>query len=316
MMNRLAVVIKISAALGLCLTGTAWSCNTITGLDTNYNLNSNSSPTLDIQVQRTSTSTQCDWYVTVNKGDDNDGTYNRYIERNNSNQLSIDIRNEADTETLKDLPDAIPPANVISGTFGAPAEGTTKIAKYKYVLGIVPSDAKDGNYSNSWTVKLYSRIPPAVSYTQSGSSSIGANYTVATSLDVSMVATGAPFNLAQTSYSMNFGNLTQNQIQTSDMIVYANTNYTYTLSSTNGGKLKRVGGPATTPNFISYQLSIAATAHTSAVNVTTYPYTSPTVSQPNKTELRFPISVQIIDNPATRLSGTFTDTITVTLTAI
>jgi len=302
--------------LNLLNAPSSFACNDIDGIDSYFDLRTNASPLLEIEVKRNSTSTNCEFVIGIEKGNRNNGTYNRYL-RSWFNQIPIDIRDSTNSFTLQDPPDAVPPANVIVGSFTSPSQGKTQVLKYRYNVGNFSGSEDAGNYRNTWGINLYTRPVGGTNYTKVDSSSIGARLRIRNNLEVSLVPSGSAFNANDAFESLNFGTLTQNATRSCDLLIKGNTDYRITFSSNNGAKLRRVGGGILSTDLISYQISLGANSEFSGAVITNFPFHISPIDPPSSsTALRFPLTVQILDNPATKQAGTYSETITITLTAI
>lgn len=306
------IVVCVFASLGL-VSNSGFACNEIEGLDSNYDLSINANPQLTIRVQRNQNTTNCEFYVTVDKGQYNDGTYNRFLKGGND-QLPIDIRDATNSYTLLALPEASPPSNVLTGSYTNSGQNNQQLISYRLNMGPITQATSSGNYQNSWRIRLYSRPIGGTTYTFKNESGIGARYFMRNNLNVSVVPTGGAFNASDVTETLNFGNLALNAIRGADILVQGNTDFRLTLSSFNNGKLRRAGGTTNTVDTISYQVSGSIAGGSGSTVVNSFPYTSPNINQPSGT-LRMPVSVKITEDPALKAPGTYSDTITISLSA-
>lgn len=282
------------------------------------NITNNPTATVNIEIKRNQNSQKCEYVVGLSKGSSNNGSYSRYLQRN---QVPIQIKfwDNTMSQLIYDYPDASPPANLIVGSFNVSGGSNTKTTSLRIDFGPVPYNVSSGRYSNQFHLKLWTRpLGSQGSFTLANDKNFEVRYDLAKSLDVSLVQVGAPFNLLDTNESVNFGELSQNQTKSFDMLIGNNTSYSYSLNSLNNGRLLRQGGnPAQASNKISYQFKIGATTHTSHVvlNAGSFPYSSTIVNPPAGSVLRFPIEVKIIDNPSVKNQGQYQDTITIDVIA-
>lgn len=307
--------------LGSVLVGPRiYACNSLTVANANYNLATNTNPILDISVKRANRRTYCDYFIVINKGVSySDGTYNRKLrnQTTGANFIDLAIKNAASVDIF-DLPEASYTQNSIAGTFDA--TGTrTKVVQYGLRMGVVPPASPVGVYSNVFTAHLYSKITsgsnPDTSFVLRGSASLGAYYTISTSANVSLVDQGSPYNPTDTSQSLNFGNLSLNQTIRFDMWIASNTSYSFSLGSASGGRLMRNGTETATNQTVSYSILLGSNAWIPATTISTLPYNSPLINTGNGSPKLYPVTVRIDGDPSQKMSGTYSDAITITITA-
>lgn len=314
--KTISFALVASAICGVSLAPvSAEACDQIQATSSNYNLASNPQPVLDFVVKRNNKNTLCRWFITIDKGAHNDGTYNRFIQ-NSPATLPIQIYDDTGSMIIEALPDAQPPNNVISGTFSTKGGGNQQTVHYRFALGTVPFSTSTGTYQNTWQVRLYRANLNNGNYSVANNTNIGAYYNVQPRVDISLTDTGQPFNMWDTEQTLDFGDIENGEELSFDMRIGANRPFRYTINSLNGGNLRRQGGGSGATDNIDYQIKIAPTAYSSNTTINNYPYTSSNMAPPTGTEVVFPVTVRIVDDPTTKNSGSYADTVTITVTAL
>jgi hypothetical protein len=138
----------------------------------------------------------------------------------------------------------------------------------------------------------------------------------AVQVDTCVVDAGGAFAPGDTFQAVQFGPLAQNQIRYFDLLVKNNNRFRFTVASSNGGFLKRTAGGINPNERITYRMRIAATSLNSAITINSFPYTSSTFNPSAGSESRFPFNVTITGSAVGLIAGTYTDQITITLTAL
>jgi hypothetical protein len=279
-----------------------------------YDLGTNHNPVLGMTVSRNSSTTKCRWYVTIEKGSFNDGSYNRFLS-NGIAKIGLQIYNQNGTQILKDLPDAIYPNNVLSGEFPTNGGANSQTQSYQFVLAPVPYSQMTGFYQNTWQIHLYVAHGNSNQFHLTDSSTIGAYYSVFPSVDLSLTDVGEGFNRWDTTQNLNFGNIQQNEQMSFHLQIGANQPYKFTVSSSFGGKMRRSGGGSAASDNINYQMTIAGTNYSSQKVITQYPYTTETIHPPSGTVVIYPITVKILDDPVTKAAGAYNDVVTFSVIA-
>ncbi len=310
------IFVLITFLAGLYST-TSYACKKLMGVDTNVQFNNGTVQTINFRVHRNNTNISCEYAIGFNKGDSNDGSYNRYIEKSPV-QILMQIYDNTQTQILQTIPDVSPPSNMITGTMEANVGGQDNYHQFVGVLGDVPYTSNQGNYDNNFTMEFYTRpIGSSAPFTLEDTVKVKFKYIVRTRLDLSLVPAGAPFDLEDTTETASFGTLVQGDEVLIDLIIGNNTGYKYSLSSVNGGYLKKVGSAASATTQISYSLYVSPTVYTagSTLNPGDYPFSIPFINPPSGSETRFPFKFTVTGDPAGKVTGSYEDVIYVNLTA-
>ena len=141
---------------------------------------------------------------------------------------------------LRDFTDNPSSEQVVTGSFtteeGARG-GTTKDYLFTFIVDTDQFPAA-GLYSDAVVIELYEGTPespvpggPLASVTFNMSMQVG------TLTDLALVAPGALFDVTQTALTLNFGTLTAGARSGADLLVRANTPYSVSVASAQGGKM-------------------------------------------------------------------------------
>ncbi|PZP40414.1 MAG: hypothetical protein DI585_01105 [Pseudomonas fluorescens] len=134
---------------------------------------------------------------------------------------------------------------------------------------------------------------------------------VASSVDVAVTGSGGSFNIGNTGYTANFGTATTGAVRDFDMVVRSNDGYRLTMASARNQTLWR--GSTSASGTIPYSLTVNSVgvnlASGADVSVATYNGTTPT------TGTNVPVRLTLGTVPALQPAGTYTDTLTVKVSA-
>lgn len=282
------------------------ACNAVDfTLDTSsFNLNTNNNPALNINFERNNINHGCNYFAVINYG--SASTYSARSLTNGSYNYPIQIYKDAGhTLIIKDLADATSSSDVIDGVF---PEGSGSITNTQvYRPSIDPTTyTRFGSYSDTFTIRLYEGT--LSSNVLRRTRTVTLTYTQPKKIDLSLVDTSAAFNIADTTQTLNFGNLTTGAVKAFDLILGYNAGYSLQLSSANNGKLKH----ASLPTTINYALTVNG----ANVNLSSGPASvSSNTGVSPAGGLRLPISATI-GSIAGKDGGNYSDTITVSVTSI
>jgi spore coat protein U-like protein len=138
---------------------------------------------------------------------------------------------------LKDLTANPPVTNVLAGSFAA--SGTNWTTQNLSCTVHLPSGQLPpaGTYTDAITMEVYVGTPSSHGARQQRVT-FTISITMSPSLDVALVATGAPFNAASTAFTFDFGILSTGGSRGADLVVRANSLSTISITSLNGGVMK------------------------------------------------------------------------------
>ncbi len=223
--------------------------------------------------------------------------------------LSFSLVNQANGDTLSLSGSPASSTQVLSGTF---AQGTRANTNQTFTVSfqVNPTNLPaPGSYVATIREDLYSgsTYPPAGSVLDTNTLTV--TVTVGSHYDVSVVPTGSTFALATTSQALSFGNLSAGQALGADILVRSNVSYSLALSSANLGSLTNLVDPA---SAIAYGLK----SNGSSLSLNPGPaYLAQAAAATFSVPLRYSLLVTIQPLPDNPSAGTYTDTLTVILTA-
>jgi len=189
---------------------------------------------------------KCDTYfVAFTTGWSNDLNNRRLTNTSTSNAfLYYNLyKNSNSTGILKDANGTITSPNEV--LFGSIERDQTVTLNYYFTLaptnaGIPP---RAGVFEDHVNVQVYQgSYLPNGNYGLEDNKILNLYVNVATSIAISLVDTNAPHNSAQTSKTLDFGALEENEEMSFDVRLVSNTPHILYVSSVNNGKMKRVGG--------------------------------------------------------------------------
>ena len=271
-----------------------------------YVFNINPSPQLSVAVTRADNG-DCRYFIGFSNG--RAPTYALRRLELGAATIPLNIyKDAAHTRILKDKPvEAISADDVLYGQFvGGPGSNTQTL---NYWAGISPGSdySLAGIYLESITANLYSGSVTGSYHFESSSPLVFAYY-VPMRVDLSIVDTGAPFNLNSLSQDLNFGTLATGQTRTLDLVLQYNAGFRLSFSSENNGVLKH----STRANAISYGFQLAGTP-VSLNGSATHPIEAANGNGVSPASgARYPLRVTI-GSIANAVAGAYFDNITITV---
>ncbi len=255
-----------------------------------------------VTLSVTKTNGSCSYFITASPG--NSSNYNAR-QLFGPNRLTYNLYPLANsTVVLGDLPGATASQTIV-GTLS----GGTSTNNHTYQFDIpVQQIVAAGSYSDTVQFKLYqgdingNTLAQMVNVTHSAS--------VPSVAELSLVATGGAFDVTSVSRALNFGTLSQGQTLATDLLVRGNNGFDVTMQSLNGGVMAL--SPALDTSTVPYTLTVnGAGASLAGAGTTVATVGSATTLSGN----RFPIQVTIGAISGGASAGTYTDSITVTVTS-
>lgn len=189
---------------------------------------------------------KCDTYfVAFTTGWSNDLNNRRLTNTATSNAfLYYNLyKNSNSTGILKDANGTITSPNEV--LFGNIAINQTVTLNYYFTLASINAGVppRAGVFEDHVNVQVYQgTYLPNGNYGLEDDKILNIYVNVAKSIAISLVDTNAPHDSAQTSKTLDFGILEENEEMSFDVRLVSNTPHILYVSSTNDGKLKRVGG--------------------------------------------------------------------------
>lgn len=127
--------------------------------------------------------------------------------------------------------------------------------------------------------------------------------------DLSVVPTGGAFSLASTSAALAFGTLAAGAVKGADILVKSNVSYSLGLSSVNGGAFAN----AADGSLLPYSLAVNGSSVALSPGIRTLVATGAPASY--GTSARYALLVTVLPFTGVPTQGSYSDTITVTLSA-
>ena len=273
----------------------------LSNVSTYVSLNTNNFAALDIQVSKGS-GTCNNFFIVM----DNGGAYS-YANRTLQSSLHnypIQFYKDAARNQIFKSENEVSASEVLAGTFVGGA--TTFNTNYYAYIDVNSNQYRNhGHYTNNFYLRLYegdlnNKILRDTKVVQFG-------FTHYKLIDISLVSTGAAFNLTDTSQSIDFGQLTEGLSREFDIVMQYNAGYNLSMTSANDGKLKHL----TAQKFVPYTLVIDGVAMALS-SIPTLVKSSSGLSLPNGT--RVPVSVKI-GKISDSIPGIYTDTITINVSS-
>lgn len=255
-------------------------------------------------VRKNSTSWEC---ITIEIGfsTGQSGSYNREMQ-NNGDQLAYNIYRDNNTSTpLRTLNDAQNNQQKVIVHMGINEKSKvfSFIAKLPY-----PNNSRTfftkGQYRDTITATADAVLSTG---TPLRNRNFQFRVNVPPQIDISMVNRGGGFDINDTSQTLNFGLLQENETLGFDMIVRSNAGYSISLSSTNNGQLKHVSQNYFVPyglkvNGVTKDLSSSSSTPVEVAN-------APGLTPPSGVVQQVDVQIGSVDN---KLHGQYSDFIVVT----
>lgn len=253
---------------------------------------------VSVTVRKTGGS--CSWFVTASQGSGGSFTPRRLA--SGGNRLNYNLFTSGTLAgILKDLPGATA-SEVIAGSFGGSGTQTQGIT-YFYDVPAQQIVAA-GTYSDTVQFKLFQGT---LAGSNALAQTVNVTHRAVVGATVQLSLGSGAFNPAQTSQTLNFGNLSTGQQLGINLLVRGNNGFDVKMKSTNGSKLM-----LSAADTVPYTMTVAA----AAADLTG---TAPVASVTGATGLAgntFPILVTIGTVSASALTpGTYGDSVAITVTS-
>lgn len=293
----------------LSLTAQANECSNIQLQPTTtvYNFTSGYTVNPSVVVKANTQPGGCNFFLTVSYGGGGSFSNRRLV--NGANTWPVRItKDAAGTNHLKTLAQATSNNDIVTGVMPA-YSGSDKQVTVNFWAELlnVYTTRPPGYYSDSFVVSLYKGT--LSSYTLQGTFNLTLGINTTKLADISIVATGSTFNVADTTEVLNFGQLTQGTTRSADVILKYNAGYILKASSANNSRLKHT----TLNSYVPYTITFAG----SAVNLTNSAVTPVTIGQGTGVSPAngtiFNTVVTIGSVPVNQSNGSYGDTITLTV---
>lgn len=267
--------------------------------------------TVNFQVQAEATGITCQYFVALSTGQS--GEFNRRKLSQSKTVLTYNAFTDAGKTILKAPPNAAQ-NQVITGSFPVMV-ALTQTNSHRFFWTIEPQQIVpvqgmpyvDANLS----LDLFSGTL-LTSPTRVASATITFRTLVDSSVDLSLVRSGAPFNINDTAQLIDFGELSSGEQRGFDLIVRSNNGVSVTMQSENRQVMVHERSPAVA-DTVSYEVVLNG----GAVDLSTggpVQVLSRTGTTP-ATGIAFPIEFTVGNLSGAEAAGTYSDVINVTVTA-
>ena len=268
--------------------------------------------TVSFEVRGEATGATCEYFVTLSAGQS--GNFNQRKLSEMTNMLNYNVYTDSGKSSiLKELPTATQ-SEVIAGNFPV-AVALTQTNNHEFFWTINPEQvvpASDGDYADGpLTLRLYSGLP-LFSPTLVATKTITFQARVDSSVDVSLVESGKPFDIGETTQLVDFGTLESGEQRGFDVVVRSNNGYAVTMQSQNHQLLVHTRGPAIA-DTVAYNVIFNG----GSVDLSTgapVPIITGTGTTP-ATGTAFPIEFTVGTLSGHEVAGTYSDVINVEVTA-
>lgn len=267
--------------------------------------------TVNFQVQAEATGITCQYFVALSTGQSGDFNRRRLVQ--SGNVLNYNAYTDAGKTVLKAPPTAAQ-NELIAGSFPV-AIALTQTNSHSFFWTIDPQQVvpAQGTHYTDPALSLELHTETLLGGTaRVASAPITFRALVESSVDLSLVASGAPFNINDTTQLVDFSVLSSGEQRGFDIVVRSNNGYSVTMQSVNRQAMLHERTPVV-PDAVPYQVVLnggAVDLSTGApVQVLSGTGTTPAAG------ISFPIEFTVGNLAGTEAAGTYTDVINVTVTA-
>jgi len=267
--------------------------------------------TVNFRVEGGATGATCEYFVALSTGQS--GDFNRRRLSQAANVLNYNAYIDAGKTIFKAPPTAAQ-GEVISGRFPV-AIALTQTNNHSFFWTIDPQQivpAQQAHYADAnLSLDLYSGTL-LIGSTLVASAAVTFRALVESSVDLSLVRSGAPFNINDTTQLVDFGVLSSGEQRGMDVVVRSNNGYAVSMQSLNGQVMVHAQAPAVR-DTVPYQVVLSGggvdLSTGAPVQVISGTGTTPA------TGTSFPIEFTVGNLSGTEAAGTYSDIISVTITA-
>lgn len=200
-------------------------------------------------------------------------------------------------------------ADVIVGSFTG---NNSSINHYYYPRVDLGLSLPNGSYSGGFKVTLYEGT--FSNPIRSQSKNVNFKLTKSGYVNVSLVDTGAAYNINDVSQTLDFGNLVMGDVKGFDIVLEYNAGYSISMSSVNAGRIKNTDTSLTSANTIPYTLKLNGNtvALTNTMQIFSTSSSALEVSPIGGTRLPVSVTIGTVTgaNP-----GTYVDTVAISVSS-
>jgi hypothetical protein len=267
-------------------------------------LNTQNMTAITISVSRTGNG-NCDFFVVSDNGPSS--TYLTRVIEHGTDSIPFQLyKDSGKVNILKSFSEASTNNDVLFGSFSGNATGPVNVVYYPYVD--TGYSAPNGPYVESYGFYLYEgTIAAKASAIQRDNKSTNMKYEKGGYVELSLVDTGAVYNAADTSQTLDFGNLATGAVRSFDVMLKYNGGYKLSMASVNGSNIR--SGTRLIPYTVT--LNSAPISVTSGLPVRTHADDGGSTTSPS-TGLRLPMAVTI-GTVGSSPTGNYTDTVSISV---
>ncbi len=250
----------------------------------------------------------CNYFLTLGAGGSANATQRILTQGATTMNYNVYL-DSTNTTVLKDF-SAASLTSIIVGTFANNSSNVTNHHTISWTITPLQVKAATTSYlTDTATLTLYTGILNILPV-QVDSKALTFQTKVDSSVDLSLVPSGIPFNLSSTQQTVDFGNMVSGTAKGFDMVIRSNDGYKITLTSANKQKMAYQGAAT---DKVSYTLKVNG----AAVNLSAGTPVSPVAitGTTNSTGVAVPVVVTLGALTGTETAGTYKDAITVTVSA-
>jgi len=271
----------------------------------NVDLSSNPNSSATIVVKANTNDGGCDFFLTFDYG--TASSFNNRILDYGVFTWPMQIsKNSSHTQVLKKFPDISSNNDVLNNSLPSGSNDAQRTLTYWMQVDQTDTWRKAGNYKDNFTVRLYRGT--ISSYTFIDSRLISANYNAPKKADISVIPTGQPFSVTNTTETLNFGTLSTGDTKSADIRIKTNAGYSLYASSLNNGALKHLS----LNSFISYTANFAGVAASLSGSAAIPKLVKQENGDSPANGFLIPANITI-GNTSGAQSGSYSDTITLTI---
>lgn len=269
-----------------------------------YDLAGNTAPTFTVRVSRNNPNNGCDFFISFDYGTASAASARHLEGSSGGGTIPVQLyKNAGRTQILKRRQDATSASDIITGTF-PDNSGPTFIDINYYATLDTAQYSRFGFYSQTFTATLHDGI--LSDYDQRASQGLTLTTNQQKKIDLSLVETGGAFNSADTTQTMDFGNISTGDVRNCDLVINYNAGYQLTITSANSGRIKH----AALADTIAYTFELNSSVISLASGSSTRP---PMNGVSPAGGLRLPIKVTVTGSLAGKSSGLYKDTVTLSV---
>lgn len=245
-----------------------------------------------------------DYYIAFSAGSSGD-VNNRTLTDGSGNTLSYQVMDSAiSRNVLLDNGNAQTTNDVLAGSFSGAGQEAQSFDIVTFAGQFPPA----GQYTDSLILTSYTGAVGSGSLSRFAFTTV--DVTVPSVVELSLVDPGAPFNMAQSDYLLDFGALSAGNTRQVDLVVRSNETFGVSIESANAGvmAIQLAGDSSTVPYVLSVDGSAADLSGGTPVSVLS------SVGPTPLTGSRHSISVQI-QSFGNVTEGVYQDDLTIVVTA-